>query len=207
LFGLERTSEGTLTVFGSPLPLSSVPRARIAAGIGYLSEDRKREGLALPLSMADNISLTNFSACSQGGWIDLNRQRQYTHHCAEAVGVRAPNMNSPVGQLSGGNQQKVALARLLHQHCEIFLLDEPTRGVDVGSKAQIYERIVSLAAAGKSVLLVSSYLPELLGICDRLAVMRRGCLGPALPISDWTPETVMQAAIYDGPSAVSEANS
>jgi ribose transport system ATP-binding protein len=100
-----------------------------------------------------------------------------------------------VRQLSGGNQQKVALARLLHQGCDIFLLDEPTRGVDVGSKAQIYQLIASLAASGKAVLMVSSYLPELFGICDRLAVMRRGHLSPTRPIGEWTPETVLQAAI------------
>jgi ribose transport system ATP-binding protein len=104
-------------------------------------------------------------------------------------------MDVPVQKLSGGNQQKAAIARLLHQGCEIFLLDEPTRGVDVASKAQIYALIVSLARAGKAILMVSSYLPELFGLCDRLAVMSRGRLSAARPIGEWTPESVLQAAI------------
>ena len=145
--------------------------------------------------MADNITLTNLGACSRLGWIDLKRQRQFAEDCAHTVGVKAQTIDMPVGRLSGGNQQKVALARLLHQGCEVFLLDEPTRGVDVGSKAQIFELIASLASSGKAVIMVSSYLPELFGICHRLAVMRRGQLSPARPIGDWTPETVLQAAI------------
>jgi ribose transport system ATP-binding protein len=107
-------------------------------------------------------------------------------------------MTVAVQKLSGGNQQKVALARLLHQGCEIFLLDEPTRGVDVASKAQIHSLIISLARAGKAVVMVSSYLPELFGVCDRLAVMSRGSLSAAKPIGEWTPETVLQAAIGSG---------
>jgi ribose transport system ATP-binding protein len=195
LFGLQTTHGGNITVFGQPLLPQSTPEARIERGIGYLSEDRKGEGLALALSVADNITLTNFSPCSHWGWIDLTGQLKQAQKRADSVQVRAGNMNDAVQKLSGGNQQKVAIARLLHQGCEILLLDEPTRGVDVGSKAQIYELIVSLARSGKAVLMVSSYLPELFGICDRLAVMSRGHLSPALPIGAWTPETVMQAAI------------
>jgi ribose transport system ATP-binding protein len=199
LFGLDRAKAGTISVHGRKLALRRGADAdqRIAAGIGYLSEDRKAEGLAISLSVTDNITLTNLGVCSRLGWIDLNRQRQLAEESARAVGVKVPAMNAeaPVRLLSGGNQQKVALARLLHQGCDIFLLDEPTRGVDVGSKAQIYELIASLARSGKAVIMVSSYLPELFGICHRLAVMRRGNLSPARPIGEWTPETVLQAAI------------
>jgi ribose transport system ATP-binding protein len=205
LFGLDRAKAGTITVTvkGQALALrggagrAPGPKQRIAAGIGYLSEDRKGEGLAVSLSVADNITLTNLGACSRLGWIHLKRQRQLAEDCARTVGVKAQtqSIDAPVRRLSGGNQQKVALARLLHQGCEIFLLDEPTRGVDVGSKAQIYELIASLARSGKAVIMVSSYLPELFGICHRLAVMRRGQLSPARPIGEWTPETVLQAAI------------
>src|SRR5262249_27549392 len=128
LFGLDRATAGTITVFGRELPLRRGDHAEqsIAAGIGYLSEDRKGEGLAGSLSVTDNITLTNLGACSRLGWIDLTRQRQLAEDSARAVGVKAPAMNAPVRLLSGGNQQKVALARLLHQGCEIFLLDEPT---------------------------------------------------------------------------------
>src|SRR5207253_7916005 len=114
------------------------------------------------------------------------------------LAVRCAGPDQLVGQLSGGNQQKVALGRLLHQQADILLLDEPTRGVDVGSKAQIYRLIGELAEQGKAVLFVSSYLPELLGICDRLAVMARGRLGAIRPVADWTAEQTMAFATGAG---------
>jgi ribose transport system ATP-binding protein len=195
LFGLEKAHAGTISVFGNSLALHGAPETRIARGVGYLSEDRKGEGLALSLSLADNITFTNFASCSRRGWIDLAKQREQAQKWARAVQVRSAAMDVPVRKLSGGNQQKAAIARLLHQGCEIFLLDEPTRGVDVASKAQIYALIVSLARAGKAILMVSSYLPELFGLCDRLAVMSRGRLSAARPIGQWTPESILQAAI------------
>ena len=195
LFGLEKADAGEISVFGKPLPLHVPPETRIARGLGYLSEDRKGEGLALSLSVADNITFTNFASCSRRGWIDLSKQQGQAQKSAHAVYVRAATMDVAIQKLSGGNQQKAAIARLLHQGCEIFLLDEPTRGVDVTSKAQIYALIVSLARSGKAILVVSSYLPELFGLCDRLAVMNRGCLSAARPIAEWTPETVLQSAI------------
>jgi len=198
LFGLDKAGTGEITAMGRPLPLRGSPRSRIARGIGYLSEDRKGEGLALPLSLADNITLTNLASCSRRGWIDLRKQQKQARERADAVQVKSPSMTVAVQKLSGGNQQKVALARLLHQGCEILLLDEPTRGVDVASKAQIHSLIISLARAGKAVVMVSSYLPELFGACDRLAVMSRGSLSAAKPIGEWTPETVLQAAIGEG---------
>ena len=127
--------------------------------------------------------------------IDLGRQRRRAAEWIERLGIRARTPAQPVRTLSGGNQQKTAIGRLLVQDAEILLLDEPTRGIDIGSKAQVYETIAAAAEAGKAVLLVSSYLPELFGMCDRLAVMSRGRLGPARPIDEWTPESVMAAAI------------
>jgi ribose transport system ATP-binding protein len=100
-----------------------------------------------------------------------------------------------VRTLSGGNQQKVVLGRLLHQRADVLLLDEPTRGIDIGSKATVYEAIASAADQGKAVLMISSYLPELFGMCDRLAVMSRGILSPSRPIAEWTPESVLATAI------------
>jgi ribose transport system ATP-binding protein len=195
LFGLDKADTGTITLSGKRLTLNGGPKSRMALSLGYLSEDRKREGLALSLSVADNITLTNFESCSHLGWIDLAKQASQAQECADSVQVKGADTTTPVERLSGGNQQKLALARLLHQSCEIFLLDEPTRGIDIVSKAQIHARIVSLARAGKAVLMVSSYLPELFGICDRLAVMTRGSLSEARSISEWTPESVMEAAI------------
>jgi ribose transport system ATP-binding protein len=195
LFGLEKAHTGEINAFGKPLPLHGPPEIRIARGVGYLSEDRKGEGLALSLSVADNITFTNFASCSRRGWIDLSKQQEQAQKSAHAVSVRAASMDVAIQKLSGGNQQKAAIARLLHQGCDIFLLDEPTRGVDVTSKAQIYALIVSLARSGKAILVVSSYLPELFGLCDRLAVMNRGCLSAARPIGEWTPESALQSAI------------
>jgi ribose transport system ATP-binding protein len=196
LFGLDRAEAGTVRRRGRDDPARGAPARRLAQGLGYLSEDRKGEGLALPLSVADNVTLTRFSsATSRLGVIDRTRQRAQARERAEQLQVKMRDPDQPVRTLSGGNQQKVALARLLHQDADVLLLDEPTRGIDVASKAQIYEAIGAAAAQGKAVLMVSSYLPELLGVCDRLAVMSRGRLGPARPVAEWTPEAVMEAAI------------
>ena len=111
------------------------------------------------------------------------------------VGIKAAGPAQPLKELSGGNQQKVAVARLIHQNAEVLLLDEPTRGIDIVSKAQVYEAIARCAADGKAVLMISSYLPELFGMCDRLAVMSRGRLSRTRKISEWTPESVLQEAI------------
>jgi len=171
------------------------PRSRIEAGIGYLSEDRKGEGLALTMSVTDNVTLTRLEPCAKRGWLRLNLQRQKAVEWIRRLAVKTRSADQPVATLSGGNQQKVALARLLHQDADILLLDEPTRGVDIGSKATIYEVVAAAADAGKAVLIVSSYLPELFGLCDRLAVMSRGRLSRARAIGDWTPESVLHAAI------------
>ena len=208
LFGLARAAGGEVAL-GEGATATSAPRLKpqdaVARGAGYLSEDRKGEGLALGLSVADNITLSNLAACSRAGWIRRAAQAEQTQTQMQRLSIKARNPEAPVASLSGGNQQKVALARLLHQRAEILLLDEPTRGVDVGSKAQIYAAIADLAAAGKAVLLVSSYLPELFGMCDRLAVMTRGRLSPARPIAEWTPESVMQLAIGGEASTGTEA--
>jgi ribose transport system ATP-binding protein len=199
LFGLEPISSGEILVRGRAVQTAEASAAhRLAAGFGYLSEDRKGEGLALPLSVADNITLTSLSACgNRWGWLDLGRQRDRARTWIEHLHIRARTPRQPVRTLSGGNQQKVALGRLLHQNATILLLDDPTRGIDIASKEQVYRVITGAADEGKAVLMVSSYLPELFGLCDRLAVMRRGRLSDARPITAWTPETVLAAAIGD----------
>jgi ribose transport system ATP-binding protein len=149
------------------------------------------------MSVADNLTLTRYGSCARAGWLDLRRQRAQADERVRDVGIRARTVSQPVQTLSGGNQQKVAIGRLLHQDADVLLLDEPTRGIDIGSKAQVYEIILRCAQAGKAVLMVSSYLPELFGICDRIAVMSRGRLGPARPTAAWTPEAVLAAAIGD----------
>ncbi|HEY8232448.1 MAG TPA: sugar ABC transporter ATP-binding protein [Vicinamibacteria bacterium] len=195
LVGLARPTAGSLGVLGRERPLTAPPAARLGAGLGYLSEDRKGEGLALPLSVADNVTLTRLSSCSRAGVLDPRAQRAQAEERAREVDVRMRGAGQPVRTLSGGNQQKVAFARIVHQQAEVLLLDEPTRGIDVASKAQLYAAIVRAAEAGRAVLMVSSYLPELLGVCDRVAVMCRGRLGAARAVADWTPESVLEAAI------------
>jgi ribose transport system ATP-binding protein len=196
LYGLARAQEGAVRVRGRETAAAGATASqRLAEGIGYVSEDRKGEGLALPMPVADNVTLTRLSTCARAGFVSTRRQAQQAEVQTRVVGVRAASMAQPVRALSGGNQQKVALARLMHQDAFVLLLDEPTRGVDIGSKAQIYEAIAGAAARGKAVLFVSSYLPELFGLCDRIAVMSRGRLGEARPVADWTPAAVMEAAI------------
>jgi ribose transport system ATP-binding protein len=159
-----------------------------------LSEDRKQEGLALSQSIGDNLTYSWLRPYVRAGWLDLSRRRAAVRSWLQRLGVRCQGPEQRIVELRGGNQQKVALARLLHQQADILLLDEPTRGVDVGSKAEIYRLIGQLAQQGKAILFVSSYLPELLGVCDRLAVMARGRLSAIRPVAAWSAEQIMAFA-------------
>jgi ribose transport system ATP-binding protein len=192
VFGLDPVRSGAVRV-GTWSGQAS-PRARWKQGVGLLSEDRKGEGLALPLSIADNVTLSRLSGLGPAGLVLEGRQGRAAARWITELSIRARGPEEPVGSLSGGNQQKVALARLLHHDVDVWLLDEPTRGIDVGSKAQIYALIDRLAAAGKAILLVSSYLPELLGVCDRIAVMCRGELGAAKPVEQWSEHGILEEA-------------
>ena len=196
IFGIERATSGTIEVNRKSLPHGrTTPAIRLIEGLGYLSEDRKGDGLTLNQSLADNVTVTRFDSCSRFGWLDLSAQRKQVERLVNALKIRARGVQQDVGSLSGGNQQKVIVARLLHQDADVLLLDEPTRGIDIGSKAQVYETIAACASQNKAVLMVSSYLPELFGMCDRLAVMSRGYLSEVRPVDEWTPESVMQTAI------------
>ncbi len=196
LFALDRPESGSISIKGQTLNLRrSTTAQRLSESFAYLSEDRKGEGVALALSIGDNVTMTRFASCSRLGWVSLSQQRAQAASLVRSLSVKARNPDQPVASLSGGNQQKIALARMLHQDADILLLDEPTRGIDIGSKAVVYQTIAECAEKGKAVLMVSSYLPELFGMCDRLAVMSRGRLSEARPIDKWTPESVMQAAI------------
>ncbi len=192
IFGLSRVRDGEVRIAEYRGPAS--PAERLAHGVGLLSEDRKDEGLALSLAVEDNLVLSDLKAYSRYGWLNRAALRRSAAGWIDKLRVRTASAAAPVHSLSGGNQQKVQLARLLHHDCDLLLLDEPTRGIDVASKVQIYEWIGRLAAQGKAVLFVSSYIPELLGVCDTLAVMHRGQLGPARPIGDWTEHSIMTAA-------------
>jgi ribose transport system ATP-binding protein len=193
LFALDEPSAGSIN---SVAAKSGSAAERVRQGVGYLSEDRKGEGLALPMSIADNLCATRPALSTKGaGILDLSRQGERARHWIRELRIRATSPSQRVRALSGGNQQKVAIGRLLHQKADVLLLDEPTRGVDVASRSDVYDVIVQRAAAGCAVLVVSSYLPELFGLCDRLAVMCRGELSDARPIDQWTPESVLAVAI------------
>jgi ribose transport system ATP-binding protein len=165
-----------------------------------LSEDRKTEGLAQSLSCLANITLPAIGRASLLGFVNRRRERLASADIGRELAIKWAGPDAPVSSLSGGNQQKVALARLLYTKADVLLLDEPTRGIDVGAKVDIYRAIGQLAAEGKAVVMISSYLPELFGTCDRIAVMCRGVLSPAYDVKDLTPERVMHLAVGDGPA-------
>jgi ribose transport system ATP-binding protein len=204
LFGLA-PANGEVKLHGKPIRVNAISSSdQIAAGVGYLSEDRKGEGLCLQMSVADNLTATRMSAFSRSGWIDGEKQNEISLRIISRLGIKASGPAMPTLRLSGGNQQKVALGRLLHQNPDVLLLDEPTRGVDIRSKSDIYQEIRDLASQGKSILMVSSYLPELMGVCDRVAVMSRGRLSPARPVASWTAQSIMEAAIGDSINTFAE---
>ena len=194
IFGLDAMAAERITIFGRE-ETSASPSRRLAQGVGLLSENRKEEGLMLQRSLAENLTATRPVAHRGSGWLFRGRERSLTREWISKLSVRARDPGQAIGELSGGNQQKIALGRLLHHDAKILLLDEPTRGIDVGSKAQIYRLTGELAAQGKAVLFVSSYIPELLGVCDTIGVMCRGKLAATRPAAEWTEHTLMEAAI------------
>jgi ribose transport system ATP-binding protein len=200
IFGLRPVTSGEIRVAAFSGVAS--PRRRWQQRMGFVSEDRKHEGLALGLSIADNLTLPRMEGMGPLRLVLPSRQRAAALQWIRRMPIKCASASQRVGALSGGNQQKVAIARLLHADVDVLLLDEPTRGIDVGSKAQIYQLIDELAAGDpesgrppKSVLMISSYLPELLGVCDEIAVMSRGRLGPARPVAAWDEHRLMQAAV------------
>lgn len=193
VFGLDAVEKGTIVV-GTVEAGGAAPWIRIGQSIGLLSEDRQEEGLALSLSVADNLTLSRFSPFRKWGLLSLKKRREAVLYRMKQAQIKAQDPDEPVSRLSGGNQQKVALARLLHQEADILLLDEPTRGIDVMSKSQIYEWMGKLVQQGKAIVFVSSYLPELLGVCDKIAVFHRGNLVDLRPVSQWDTQSIMMAA-------------
>ncbi|MEI9938206.1 MAG: sugar ABC transporter ATP-binding protein [Pseudomonadota bacterium] len=192
IFGLDVVKSGTLRV--KAIVGAASPQRRLAQGVGLLSEDRKGEGLAEALSLGDNITLSKLESLGSYGLVSPTRRDAVARTYLSRLGVRARGPEQLARDLSGGNQQKICFARLLHQSSDVLLLDEPTRGVDIGSRADLYRIIDELAARGNAVLMVSSYLPELLGVCDRIAVMVRGKLGAARPASELSEHDLLLEA-------------
>jgi ribose transport system ATP-binding protein len=204
LFGLEPVRSGRVRIGG--YSGSARPHERWAQGMGMLSEDRKEEGLAATLDVADNLTMTRLSPFGRAGLVSPSRQRAAASRWISQLEIKCAGPAQKAGELSGGNQQKIAIARLLHHDVDVLVLDEPTRGIDVGSKAQIYGLIDALVADApgrkpRAVLMVSSYLPELLGLCDRIAVMQRGHLGESRPAASYSEHDLMLAATGGAPGA------
>ncbi|HJS73609.1 MAG TPA: sugar ABC transporter ATP-binding protein [Vicinamibacteria bacterium] len=192
IFGLDPVRAGKIRIGAFVGPAAA--RERLRQGAGLLSEDRKREGLAAIRSIDENLTLTRLDGLGPLGLVLPGRREAAARSWVDALGIQCRDPRQRVSELSGGNQQKVALARLLYHDLDVLLLDEPTRGIDVGSKASLYRLIDELAARGKAILLISSYLPELLGMADRIAVMRRGDLLEAMPASEATEESLLARA-------------
>jgi ribose transport system ATP-binding protein len=192
IFGLDAVRRGDIRVGVHTGPAS--PARRWAQSAGLLSEDRKEEGLALEMSIADNMTLSCMHRMGRAGALSPARQAHASREWIERLEIKCRGAGQKVRDLSGGNQQKVALGRLMLHGVDVLLLDEPTRGIDVGSKEIIYRLIDRAALDGKGVLMVSSYLPELMGVCDRIAVMHKGRLGPAVRATGTDAETLMREA-------------
>jgi ribose transport system ATP-binding protein len=203
IFGLEAVRSGHVKI--AAFSGAASPHDRWKQGAGFLSEDRKAEGLALGLSIADNITLTRLGPFGRAGLVSPRRQRAAAGRWIERLQIRCAGATQAAVELSGGNQQKLAIARLLHHDVDVLILDEPTRGIDVASKAQIYALISELAAPAlserseskgraRAILMVSSYFPELIGLCDRIAVMTRGRVGAARPAAELTEHELVMAA-------------
>ncbi len=196
LFGRSygRDISGTARIKGQEVNLGTVASA-VAAGLAYVTEDRKAFGLVLEEDLRHNITLANLPGVSRGGVIDTTLERQVSEHYRQQLGIRTPSVFQKVVNLSGGNQQKVVLARWLFAEPDVLILDEPTRGIDVGAKFEIYGIINALATEGKGVVLISSEMPELLGLCDRIYVMKEGRFVGELMAGEASQERIMSMII------------
>jgi len=194
LFGLSPADTGTIRMRGKTVVIRS-PRDAIAAGIGFVPEDRRRHGVLQQMSIAPNVSLASLAAVARGGLIRPALEEQLAATYIDALRVKTPSAWTLVGELSGGNQQKIALARWLARRPSLLILDEPTQGVDVGSKSQIHALMQDLAEQGLAILMISSEMSEVLGMSDRVAVMRAGTLAGVLSRPEATQERVLGLAL------------
>jgi len=190
VFGADPHS-GTVELDGRKLKLKS-PRQAIDAGIGYVTEDRKGDGLALQLAIETNITLAHIPG--KPAWIDRAKEHENAEHRAEELDIRAPSLQRRVESLSGGNQQKVVVAKWLETNAKVLFFDEPARGIDVGTKAELFRLIGELAQDGRAIVLISSYLPELINMCDRILVLRDGCIAGEVEREEFSEERIASLA-------------
>jgi ABC-type sugar transport system ATPase subunit len=195
IFGADPREAGEIRLDGNVLAIGS-PQDAISAGIGLLTEDRKLQGLVLGHAVRENFGLPNLNRLSRRGFVQLRREREDFGGYVALLKIKVPNQEQRAGNLSGGNQQKVVLAKWLARNCEVLIFDEPTRGIDVGAKYEIYLLMNELAAQGKSIVMISSELPEVLGMADRILVMHEGRVtGEILDARRATQEQIMQLAV------------
>jgi ribose transport system ATP-binding protein len=193
IFGADTAGEGRVFLDGEAVTVKS-PRAAIARGIGLLTEDRKSQGLVLGMSVRENATLANLKKLMRGPFVDLPREREVVTGLVSSLDIRTPSVEQAAQNLSGGNQQKVVLAKWLFTQSKVLIFDEPTRGIDVGAKVEIYRLMNDLVRDGVSILMISSELPEVLGMCDRVLVMHEGELAGELARDEATQEKIMHLA-------------
>lgn len=203
-FGADRADRGEIVLHGDATHSERriknnwrSPMQAIRAGIGLVTEDRKSQGLLLPQPIRVNITMSDLKAVARGGWLRGAKERSIAQRLSQLLRVRSRSIEQPVATLSGGNQQKVVFARWLHRDGRVLLLDEPTRGVDVGARADLYAELDRMAAAGKALLMVSSDLRELMAVCDRIGVMSGGRLVGIYERGQWTEQMLLSAAFSD----------
>ena len=201
IFGLTPIDEGEILLSGQRVSIKS-PAEAIRRGIAYLPEDRRRHGVILDMQIGANITLASLDQITRGGSLDFKRERELAGEYARRLGVKTPATYVPVATLSGGNQQKVALSRWLLTKPSVLILDEPTQGIDVGAKSEIHALMTDLAAEGVAILMISSELPEILGMSDRVAVMHGGRVVEILGRADATQEKVLALALGHSPDEV-----
>lgn len=193
LFGADRRDSGEVTLAGRPFHPRS-PRQAVQAGVAMITEDRKEQGLLLPWAIGWNMSLANLGAVSRAGWLDRAAESRAADRLVGALKVRCRGAGQTVAELSGGNQQKVVLARWLYRDCNVVLLDEPTRGIDIGARYEIYGLLADLSRQGKSLIVISSDLRELMLLSDRICVMSVGRLAATFERGAWDQDSILKAA-------------
>ena len=205
IFGADLPDAGRVYLYGNPRAVRiRSPRDAVRRGIALLTEDRKQQGLLLPLPVAQNVTLSSMGSVSRLGCISSRNENAAAGAMVDALSIRCHSSSQLVETLSGGNQQKVVLARWLYRDCDILIFDEPTRGIDVGAKFDIYTLLMKLAGQGKAILVVSSDMLELLAICDRIAVMSAGKLAATFARGEWTQDKIMAAALSEYAGAESK---
>ena len=195
IFGADPVDGGTVTVAGQRLRHGS-PQAAREVGLGLVPEDRKTQGLVLGLSVAENLGLATLDVVSHGGLIDRGAVRHRADRMVDSLGVHTPDLDVAVRTLSGGNQQKVAIGKWLLAESKVLILDEPTRGVDVGARAEIYQRLRDLCDDGMAIVVASSDTAEIRGLCDTIATFYRGRLTAIRPHHEWTEEALTREVMH-----------